>query len=222
MTQPPMSLSQELKKYQSSLLSRIGKAASASDTRTLFTLNEELRATASLLSRMEQVEDEARALLGGGAARQNGVTSPQPTKLVNTASVAGRGHGVKIRGDFLQRAATSGLVLRPYNGAIYSSSSGQRIGIAVATERKPDRWFLGLTDGEFDAAVLVCESASGQAMDICLPKKFFAQYGRYLSRSGGQIKFNVARRKGHILLKVPSQTPQRVDQYVDAIEDVDQ
>lgn len=211
---------EQLEAHQAQLLTRISAAASAADTRTLLSLNDELRQTSALLGRMDDLGAEARAILGDASAGTGNMAVPAEPRVAQE-NVAGRGHGVQIRSGFLERCAKAGLVLRPYRGAIYSSASGRRIGIAVATERKPNRWFLGLGEDDFDAAVLLCAPDSGKVIDLCLPRSFIAQHRRYFSRSGGQEKFNVARRDGHTLLKIPSRPPERVDQFIGAIAGLD-
>ena len=215
------SIRDRLTDYQNGLLAKIGAAAKASDAEAILLLNGQLARTTALLSRMDDVGFEAEALLGNSDSR-NGRAAAVATQKIDEMSVPGRGHGIKIRADFLDRAARAGLPLRPYRGAIFQSSKGRRIGIAVATERKPNRWFLGLGEGLFDAAVLLCAPNSGKVLDICLPPAFLAQHGRYLSQSGGQIKFNVARRDAHTILKIPHKTPERVERFIGAITNLDQ
>ena len=104
---------------------------------------------------------------------------------------------------FLNELAEKGIHLRQMKGTIYETQSGQRIGIAVATERKPDRWFLGLPLGGFDHAILLCERETGDTVDFWLSKNFFDDYGNNMSHSGDQMKFNIARRGSGYVILVP-------------------
>lgn len=208
-----VSIREQLAAYQAKLLTKISAAANAADTNTLLSLNDELRRTATLLSQMDHLGIEAQSLLGLASAGNATIISSVQSRVVSK-KVAGRGHGVQIRSDFLDRAVKAGFQLRPHRGATYLSPNGRRIGVAVATERKPNRWFLGLGEDSFDAAVLLCMPDKGRAIEVCLPPSFFTQHGRYLSRAGGQVKFNTARRDGHIILKVPRMNPERVDEFV--------
>ena len=113
-------------------------------------------------------------------------------KKLNVVAV-GRGIGKTIRMDFLQKASEKGIYLENIRGSIYQGPSGHKVGIAVATERKPDRWFLGLPLKRFDDAVLLCKPDSGDNIEICLSKNFFDEYGYKMSESSGQMKFNVER-----------------------------
>ena len=105
--------------------------------------------------------------------------------------------------DFLKKAVKNGIHLEHIKGSIYETQSGYKVGIAVATERKPDRWFLGLLLESFDHAVLLCKPDTGDTVEIFLPKKFFDEYRNKMSRSGGQMKFNVARRGSGYAILVP-------------------
>jgi len=77
------------------------------------------------------------------------------------------------------------------------------VGIAFATERQPDRWFLGLTKGSFEHAVLLCQSETLGILEICLPKDFFTKYGGRMSIHNGQMKFNVVRKGNTFNILVP-------------------
>lgn len=211
----------ELQSHQADLIARIATAAKAADASRLLSLNDELRQTVSLLSRLQDLSVEVQGVLRGTQAQVNAQQTASGTAAL-PESVAGRGHGVQIRSGFLARSLNAGLRLRPHRGAIYASPSGRRVGIAVATERKPNRWFLGLGEDDFDAAVLLCAQNSGKVLDICLPASFILKHRQDFSRSGGQIKFNVAHRDGRLILKVPGRTPEPIDQFVAAVAGLDQ
>jgi hypothetical protein len=174
----------QLESHQAELIAKIASAANASDPAGVLSLNEELRQTVSLLNRLNEMYVEARAMLGR-AERANSQLIPTPPTPYS-AVATGRGRGAQIRSAFLNRANDAGLKLRPYRGTVFSSPNGRRIGIAVATERNPNRWFLGLGESDFDAAVLLCAQNSGKVLDICLPTSFIAMYREHFSRSGGQ------------------------------------
>jgi len=126
------------------------------------------------------------------------------SKALGRLDVAsGRGIGRTIRMDFLKKISEEGIHLEHIRGSVYETKSGDKVGIAVATERNPDRWFLGLPLEGFDHAVLLCKRDTGDTVEICLPKNFFDEYGERMSQSGGQIKFNVARRGGGYAILVP-------------------
>jgi len=118
--------------------------------------------------------------------------------------------------DFLKRVSEVGVDLRHVRGSIYETQSGRKVGIAVATERKPDRWFLGLPLQSFDHAVLLCKRDTGDTFEICLPNNFFDEHGDNMSQSGGQMKFNVARRGNGYAILVPGTDGVSVSKFLGA------
>lgn len=210
----------QLESHQAALLVKIAAAAKASDTNAILAVTAELQRTASLIARFHDLGAEAKTLLGR-ASIGFGPERSALEKITKSPFVPGRGQGVEIRSAFLDRAARAGVHLLPFRGAIFASPVGRRIGIAVATERKPNRWFLGLSKELIDAAVLLCVPNKGKVLDICLPSSFLAKYKGQLSHSGDQVKFNVTRRDAQLILKVPRSAPVRVDGFVGAITDLD-
>lgn len=85
----------------------------------------------------------------------------------------------------------------------FKNEVGTVLGITWKGKEK-EKWFLNLQDGQFDEAVLLCETHPELAQVIHLPKQFFGRYSRHLSMDGkGQVKFNVERQNGRFLLQVP-------------------
>lgn len=115
----------------------------------------------------------------------------------------GREIGRTIRKAFVDKLLHSGIELRQTKGATYKTPSGSRVGIAVATEQRPDRWFLGLNKGSFDQAVLLCHSETLGTLEICLPRDFFAKYGDRISTNNRQMLFNVVRKGNVFSILVP-------------------
>jgi hypothetical protein len=128
--------------------------------------------------------------------------------------MSARSIGKQIRNTFLQKVMTKGIRLQLVDGTIYRSASGARIGIAVATEREPDRWFLGLSQNSFSHAVLLCKHDRGVIIEICLPAAFFERYGKLMSISNGQMKFNVIRRGNSYAVRVPFTDEVSVSEYI--------
>jgi hypothetical protein len=114
----------------------------------------------------------------------------------------------------LKRVSEDGVHLSHVRGSIYETQLGCKVGIAVATERKPDRWFLGLPLQGFDHAVLLCKPDTRDTVEICLPKNFFDEYGAKMSQSGGQMKFNVAHRGNGYAILVPGTDGVNVSKFV--------
>lgn len=198
----------ELQNEKGKILSAISKAASEGETDTVLAESEKLQKIENLISRHKQITSELEGLRSG--TPQN--IQPKTQRIVLTPvsksrsvqTVTSRELGEQIRGEFLRKREAEGIHLQLIKGkTIFRTRSGKRVGLAVATERQPNRWFLGLPSGGFDHAVLLCQRDNGEVIDIPLPDKFFEKYGREMSESKGQLKFNVVNRGSGLLVQVP-------------------
>lgn len=198
----------ELHNEKSKILSDISKAASEGQTGTVLAESEKLEKIENLISRHNQITTELEGLRRGTPQ----ATQPKTRRIVATPvsesrsaqMVSSRELGEEIRSGFLKKREVEGIHLQLIKGkTIFRTRSGKRVGLAVATERQPNRWFLGLPAGGFDHAVLLCQRENGEVIDIPLPEKFFEKYGRAMSESKGQLKFNVVNRGSGLLVQVP-------------------
>ena len=119
------------------------------------------------------------------------------------------------RGKRAREKLASEHHLTPEKGAICITQSGSRVGIATASETKPNSWFLGLPDTPLRYVALLCQQ-SGEQLEFILPKELVAKIWPQLSRSGGQVKFNVLRRNSSYQLQVPGLTPQDITGFIGA------
>jgi hypothetical protein len=197
------------------LLKQIADSAQRGSSQEVLAAGERLNKIESLINRYEK-------LLGdiSDFGTEDGKTEPLQNirgtaKLMNNPDVAsGRGIGRTIRIDFLRKLSHENIRLDHIRSSIYRTQSGNKIGIAVATERKPGRWFLGLPMESFDHAVLLCKRENQDTIEICLPKSFFDEYEDKMSQSGGQIKFNVVRRGSGYSILVPGTDGVNVSKFV--------
>lgn len=199
-----------LRQEKMELLEKISSAAMEGKSDIVLSASEKLRKVEMLINRCQQLEVEIADLKREGGLQTNSETAiqnqmksmsiPIPRTSVKTV----RENGREIREAFLKRLLQAGISLQQVKGeTIYRAKSGEKVGIAVATERQPDRWFLGLPEGGFDHAVLLCQRESGDVIEIRLPKGFFSKYGSALSESKGQVKFNISRKGNTYFVKVP-------------------
>ncbi|MHB8790165.1 MAG: hypothetical protein ACYDBT_09820 [Desulfobulbaceae bacterium] len=194
----------ELAKEKDEILSNISIAANEGKTDLVLSESEKLEKVKLLVDRYSQI------VLGLEELRSGNYTSkPLPRFDKNaqtsvTMLTSARDIGEKIRMNFVTKLEAGGIRLKLIKGkTIYQINSGKRLGIAVATERQPNRWFLGLPVGAFDHAALLCQLEKGDVIEILLPQKFFIEHGNAMSQSKGQIKFNVVKRGDRILVLVP-------------------
>lgn len=190
------------------LLEQISRAAKEGKSEIVLTASEKLRKVEALINRCKQLENDIAELQGGLKTNPEAVNKYQvtpssaPIKRIDVKTV--REHGKEIRKAFLKRLEEAGVFLQQVRGeTIYRAKSGEKVGIAVATERQPDRWFLGLPAGGFDNAVLLCQREAGDTIEIRLPKEFFVKHGSSLSESKGQVKFNISRKGNVYIVKIP-------------------
>lgn len=198
----------ELQNEKSKILLAISKAASEGKTNTVLAESEKLEKIESLISRLKQIVSELEGLRSGAPQTAQHKTRRIAESTVSESRskqvVSSRELGERIRSEFINRRKAEGIHLQLIKGkTIFRTRSGKRVGLAVATERQPNRWFLGLPAGGFDYAVLLCQRENGEVMDIPLSEKFFKKYGGNMSESKGQLKFNVVNRGGGLVVQVP-------------------
>lgn len=198
----------ELEFEKNKILSAISKAAVEGKTDLVLMESEKLEKIENLISRHGQIVLELEGLRSGKLE----MSQQEKRHVINVLAGESRSRqiassrqlGEKIRDEFLRKREAEGVQLQLIKGkTIFRARSGKRVGIAVATERQPNRWFLGLPVGGFDHAILLCHRENGEVVDIPLPEKFFEKYGREMSESKGQLKFNVVDRGSELLVQVP-------------------
>jgi len=198
----------ELQNEKNNILSAISQAASEGKTDMVLAESEKLEKIKNLISRHSQIISELEELRSGKSPMLEQKTHRIVARPIDESRsrqmLTSRELGEQIRNEFLSKREAEGIHLQLIKGkTIFSTRSGKRVGLAVATERQPNRWFLGLPVGGFDHAVLLCQSENGEVIDIPLPQKFFEKYGREMSESKGQLKFNVVNRGSRLFVQVP-------------------
>ena len=121
------------------------------------------------------------------------------------------------RGKWIEGLSAKGIILNGHDKRFYTQN-GSSVGIAFANELdKPqlvNKWFLGLKDEPTDIAVLICKDREGEIYDFILPVKKMGSIWEALSKSGGQVKFHLQRKKGEFLLSVPGSESVVVNNYI--------
>ena len=215
-----MDTKNQLLNEKDKLLKQIASSAQHGNSQEVLDAGEKLKKIESLIDRLEKLLRDISDLgnethrsqplqysrVSSRLARDNG--------LRRLDVVPGRGIGKTIRMDFLRKVSEDGVYLEHIKGSVYETKSGYKVGVAVATERKADRWFLGLPIKSFDNAIFLCQKDNGDVMEICLPKNFFDEYGKKMSVSGGQMKFNVARRGNEYAILVPGTDGVNISKYI--------
>lgn len=215
----------QLMNEKDKLLKQISESAMRGDSQEVLAASEKLHKVESLIGRYERIIKDISNLdmpiREQIPDKENPICSKQTKHNSFRLDTAGRGIGREIRLSFLKRASENGICLEHIRGSIYKTESGDKVGIAVATERKPDRWFLGLPAMSFNHAVLLCNRDKENTIEIIVPQDFFEEYGERLSQSGGQMKFNVARRGSGYSMLVPGTDGISVSKYIGAFSLLD-
>src|SRR5699024_11801683 len=65
-------------------------------------------------------------------------------KNLSDENVTARQKGKLRREEFISDLEKSGIELNRVKGSLFKTKTGKRVGVAYASERQEDRWFLGL------------------------------------------------------------------------------
>lgn len=146
----------------------------------------------------------------------NATVSPN---LSPPVAASARAEGSAARRVWLSRVAAAGHTLRG-KGAKFQTEGGRIIRVAFANELPgyPNKWWLGLPDQPTDVAVLLCKDRRGHVIDVMLPVNELGSKWRALSRSTGQIKFNIRRDGSDLVLLIPGDAPLPVAAHVSAYD----
>lgn len=139
-----------------------------------------------------------RSMLG---PRRNASASTLQDLATLGVDLTPRERGKRLRENYLRELHKKGISINQVDGVWAKTANGSWIAIPVATERRPDRWFLGLgqndvlerIDKRDGIVVLLCQSESGSTLDFVIPTPKIQEIVGSLSRSKGQLKFNLTR-----------------------------
>lgn len=125
-----------------------------------------------------------------------------------------RAKGKARKKEFLGDLETAKITLVHEGGSKYRTKSGGLVGVAYASERQPDRWFLGLPSEDYITLVLLCETDGGEVLQFILTSDFFEKYRHQFSIVSGQLKFNVVRRGDRYLMLIPGIKAETINLYL--------
>ena len=199
-----MDIIKKLMAEKEKIMGEIQFMAKSGDSQGVLSGGRRLEEIEDFLHRTKQLKSEVETFLRG-----NDLTELLVAVSDSSANKAGhleiknpRQKGAEERNAFVKRVAATGLALRKQKGTIFLTPSGESVGIPFATEQRPNRWFLGLKEGAFDSAVLLCED-KGRLRELWVSPSTMSKYSRLMSTSNGDIKFNVVRSGPRLTLQVP-------------------
>lgn len=137
-------------------------------------------------------------------------------KSVSPSRSHRRQMGQNARNRFVELGSRVGFRLIPLGGKTYRTTSGKKIGVTFANELegKPDRWWLGIKDEHYDVVVLLCNQGSGGMLDFILPYEEIKTIWPSLSRSAGEVKFNIIREGKTYSLSMPPQRREAIGRFL--------
>lgn len=210
----------DLLELQQQLMKRVAVAAAANDVNAVVQLSAAAENLRTLTQRAEEIAagvNHLRQMLDGNAplkVQQNLAINKLPHAL---AGRRGKREGADARTRWIEQVKQSGVWLSG-SGKSYETASGQAVGVAFANELPdhPNKWWLGLPEQSSGFAVLLCREKNGKTTDIVLPIAELGIRWKALSRSNGQIKFNVRRDGSDLVLLIPESKPFSIKRYVGA------
>jgi hypothetical protein len=208
-----MSIEKQLQSAKEVLLTKITEAAKHKDTKTiskLGTIAAKLDDDERTVRKLREALIHYRRIIEGKTADFEILTSTD-----SETGGTGRGEGREARTEFIAKAKERGVPLRHVTGVLYLGPSDKKVAVAFANERAADRWFLGIPDQRYDFVVLLCKPTSGDVVALILAQATIKRVWSSLSRSKGQVKFNVGKASENYWLTVPSHGREDLTRTVD-------
>jgi hypothetical protein len=130
---------------------------------------------------------------------------------------SGKARGKACRDEYLRGLISKGIHLTRLKGRAFRTSSGKQVGIAYASERQANKWWMGLPDRHYDVVILLCEASSGETLDFVLPPDFINRVWDRLSLSNKQKEWHVQRSGPNYELE-PTKGLGQISAYLSRIE----
>jgi hypothetical protein len=129
--------------------------------------------------------------------------------------------GMRVRESYISQLQHSGVKIDQVDRIWAKAYGNLWVAMPFATERRPNRWFLGLSESEvFErirngglAIVLLCQSDMGDTLDFVLPPSKVKETASQLSKSQGQLKFNLKKVGNRYHLVIPNHGTVDVSDY---------
>jgi len=202
-----MDLQFRINQIKNERLRKIKEAATNSDTDSIISNSKILEE----VERLEKKLNEISNTLDNLESYTFEITNEK-----NIEEVSAKERGNIRRNEFIEKIKTIGINLIQKRGVIYKINDGRLIGIASASERIPNKWFLGLPGNNYDHVVLLCENSKKEVLSFILSKDFYKKYENNLSSdSNGQIKFNIYLRNGKYQINIPQTGNINIDEFID-------
>lgn len=230
-----MDIQTRIGELKTNILADIQKAVTLGDAPTIITKSRFLEVCDTLTRKYAELDAEVRELEKALSFYQKddaptNVVQPTPRILFQSSPEPDEREGSRKESLEKARVYRSNLVeelgkdygirLRASSKTVYETDDGRIVGMAFATERQPNKWFLGLPLIEYFSIVLICEKNSGPVKRFIFPRSFCAKYMPRLSKSkdDDQVKFNVYYKNGQYQFIIPQSDPLVINEYLDRFD----
>ncbi len=146
---------------------------------------------------LERLETKELSIESGEFSNLNvgtRVNRPVSAHKQSVNGLSAKAIGKMQREELIKKLKGMGITLIQDRGAICKTQDGNIVGIAYATERQPDKWFLGLPDREYYSFILLCEDKKKEIKPFVFSNDFFKKHKNHFSKKNGQLKFNLVKR----------------------------
>jgi len=212
-----MELKTRIENLKSKILKNIEEAAKRGNTEKILSNSKIVEEAERLIKRWEEINSAVNALeKGANSTDEHTIDFERVPASKDIHEFSHKQKGKIRRNEIIRELKTMGVSLFPVGGTTYKTKNGNLIGIASASERLPNRWFLGLPLKSYSSVVLICENKSGELLNFILPKDFLNSNIDKMSHDEyGQIKFNIVLKGESYQLRIPDEGFANIDNFRD-------
>lgn len=140
--------------------------------------------------------------------------------------ITSKERGKRLREDYISQLHENGILIEQYDRIWSETLKGLWVAIPTATmEWRHGRWFLGLPEDKVQdkikkggvVVILLCQSASGSRLDFVIPPDKVLEITPKLSKSKGQLKFNIKKIGDRYQLVIPNDNPLDLTAFISNI-----
>ena len=205
-------IKQEIEKIKKEQMKALKKSVEAGDVHTIVLQTKLVEDVEYILNRyieleisFKHLENKIKSFQTNKALPPESFLMQQSDSIIQDKPLSNRAIGTLKRLEFVRDIKRiKDFTLLESKGAIFSTNSRETVGIAYASERQQNRWFLGLPDSDYYAFVLLCKPKIGGIKRFILPRNFYQRIRNNLSVKNNQLKFNVSKKKSMYYLSVPN------------------
>lgn len=210
-----MELKIQIENLKIKTLKMIEDAAKKGDTKTILSTTKIVEEAEKLTRRWDEIKSayDVLEVMVNLTEIPSYLIKKEPSSIkINELSPKKKGKA--RRNAFVQELETIGISLINVGGTTYKTKTKNLVGIAYASERKSNRWFLGLPSKDYSSVTLICENKSGELFNFVLPKDFLnSNLDKFSRDENGNFKFNIFLKGESYKLRIPSEGYENIDSF---------